>query len=128
MISIEYTDELLEGEPGPNFYWRGIPSDFLQLVADLHRLGADNENELQLNALSYVQVVDDLKVILRSSKNGRKLCIRNEFDVIMDLDKNIWRRVLDKLLSVSFERSHNYIEFDDLELEESANVIVSSEA
>ena len=128
MISIEYTNELLDGEPGPNFYWRGVPSDFLQLVSDLHHLGTNNGNEIQLGSLDYIQMAEDCKVVLVSSNGGRNLCVRHESCVIMDLDKNIWRRVLDKLLSVSFEKSHNYIEFDDLDLEETANVIVSSEA
>jgi hypothetical protein len=127
MILIEYTNEFLEGEPGPNFYWQGIPSDFLQLVVDLHRLGSDNGNELYLNTLNYIQVIEDYNIILRSSKDGRNLCSKNESTIIMDLDKSIWQSVLYKLLGISFERSHDYIEFDDLELEESANIIVSSE-
>ena len=124
---IDYTNKSVEGEPGPNFYWQGIPADFLQLVVDLHRLGRDNGNELYLNTLNYIQVIQDYKIILRSSKGGNKLSSKNESTITMDLDKNIWQSVLYKLLGISFERSHDYIEFDDLELEESANVIVSSE-
>ncbi|MBF0497355.1 MAG: hypothetical protein HQK58_12405 [Deltaproteobacteria bacterium] len=128
MISIEYTNDFLEGEPGPNFYWKGIPSDFLQLVYDLHPLGTKLGIEIRLNSLDYIQTTEDFKILLRSSEGGRNLCTKNKSIIMMDLDKNIWRRVIEKILSVSFEKSHNYIEFDDLELKESANVIVSSEA
>jgi hypothetical protein len=128
MISIEYINDFLEGEPGPNFYWRGTPDDFLQLVADLHCLGVNNGAELSLNTFDYIRAADNLKIILRSSENGRNLCSKNESGVVMNLDKNLWCMVLDKLLSVSFEKSHNYIDFDELDLTESANVIISSEA
>jgi len=127
MVSIEYTDDFLEGEPGPNFYWRGSPNDFLQLVIDLHRLGIHNKIVIDLQNLKYIQVEEGLNIILKSAKEGRTLCHKNKTNIIMELDKNIWRRVLSVLLTISFEKSHNYIEFDDLDLEESANVIISSE-
>ncbi len=128
MLLIEYTDEYLEGEPGPNFYWRGTPDVFLRLLTDLHPLGATIGIEIQLNALEYIHVDGGLKVTLRSSGKGRDLCKKSERHVIMDLEITTWRRVLEKFLSISFEASHTYVEFDDLDLHESANIIVSSEA
>jgi hypothetical protein len=128
MISIYYTNESVEGEPGPNFYWRGTPDNFLQLVNDLHQLGTHDGIELSFDNLKYVQTHENIKVILRSSKAGNELCNKRDLVVTMNLNKNTWRRVLDKILSVSYEKSHNYVEFDDLNLVESANVIISSDA
>jgi hypothetical protein len=127
MISIEYTTDSLEGEAGPNFYWCGKPSDFKKIICDLHPLGCDNETEIQLNKLALIQVNSDHIVTARSRKNGDLICSVKENNVLIELDKKFWRGVFSLFLSVSFERSHNYIEFDNYDLKEDANFIISSE-
>ena len=60
MIHIYYTNEQIEGELGPNFYWLGEPSDYLKLVNDLYVLGYKNDAELDITLLSYI-VNHDIK-------------------------------------------------------------------
>ena len=52
MIIIDFTNDEIAGEPGPNFYWRGTPEDFLQLTNDLHKLGRKNRITILLNDLN----------------------------------------------------------------------------
>ncbi|HIP83471.1 MAG TPA: hypothetical protein EYH19_07870 [Desulfocapsa sulfexigens] len=127
MIYIEYTDEFLEGEPGPNFYWRGRPRDFIKIIADLHPLGSNNETEIKLNNLALIQVNSDHIITARSCEGGSTLCSIKGNNILIELDKKLWRGVISLFLSVSFERSHNYVEFDNYDLKEDANFIINSE-
>lgn len=128
MINIEYTEEYLEGEPGPNFYWRGKPYDYLRLVDDLHRLGTSADVEISLNSLEYIQCSENYQLIAKSSNGGKILC-KNENDMcLINLEPSLWQQVLGKFLRISFYPSHDYVEFEHVELVEHANFIISSEA
>jgi len=127
MINIEYTLEYLEGEPGPNFYWRGAPADYLNLINDLHVLGRNNNITIVLNDFNYINIADNLRIELRSSEKGNVLFSKNNNTVLINLDYSIWEAVLAFFLSISFDRSHNYVDFDNLNLVEEANWIISSE-
>ncbi|MBI1924820.1 hypothetical protein HYR99_11270 [Candidatus Poribacteria bacterium] len=128
MMTIEYTHETIENESGPNFYWRGAPDDYFTLFCDLHVLGKVYGQEIRLNDLPYLQVKGGYFVKARSSENGDKLVYVKGSEIEIDLDCAIWRSVLTLFLSVSFYESHNFVEFDDKELIEHGNFIVSSEA
>jgi hypothetical protein len=127
MITIEYTTQVIENEPGPNFYWRGQPHDYLMLINDLHRLGTESDVEIDMNDIEYVEVLGKYKIIARSSDDGRILCHVNGDLILIDLSNPIWRQILGLFLRISFYPSHEYVEFDNLELIEGANFIVSSE-
>ena len=128
MITIELTNETIAGEPGPNFYWRGTPEDFLRLIRDLHRLGRDHGGMVSVKDLDYVEVLGGYSVELKSNKGSNKLCdVRNKA-VDVDIDRKLWQRMLSTFLSISFYPSHDYIDFEDVDLLEDANFIVSSES
>ena len=127
MIVVEYTVNPVEGEPGPNFYWRGQPKDFLKLLVDLHPLGKDEDVDIVLNEFDYIKVADNLVILLNSVKGGSKLCVKSGNKIYMSIDSSIWIDILHKILGISFYKSHDYIEFDNLRLTETANVIISSE-
>lgn len=128
MITIEYTCKMVEGEPGPNFYWRGTPIDFLKLLSNLHILGCKDNIEISLGSISLISINDDYDIRIRSSMDGNILCKIDNRIIHMDLPSSVWRRLLVKFLQISFFPSHDYIEFEDLCLLEDANFIVSSEA
>ncbi len=127
MIIIDYTNAMVEGEPGPNLYWMGSPPDFLRLMVDLHSLGQKDGIEIDISKLEYVKINDDYKIIAKSSKDGKILSQLNGKEIIIDLDGSLWREVFINFLMISFLPSHAYIEFEDLQLIEEANIIASSE-
>lgn len=127
MLTINLTDDIVEGEPGPNFYWLGLPTDFLNLVNDIHILGEVNGYEINLKNVKYVKILHNKDVILRSSANGNLLCGTSGSTIAIDLDRCVWREVLNLMFNISFFKSHNFVEFDDLVLVEEANFIISSE-
>jgi len=57
MIDVEYTRDMVEMEPGPNFYWRGTPTDYLRLLQDLHALAVSPGVEVRPRRLGYVDVL-----------------------------------------------------------------------
>ena len=128
MIHIYYTNEQIESELGPNFYWLGEPSDYLKLVNDLYVLGYKNDAELDITLLSYI-VNHDIKrkVIFKSSIDGNILfkVMKNYFLIFLPMIS--WRSILHSYLALSFGKYHDYI--DDLgdNLLEEANYIISSE-
>ncbi len=127
MITIYYTKEMVEGEPGPNLYWKGSPLDFLRLTVDLHILGRGNGTQIKINDLQYVNVDGDYILTAKSSNNGDILCSLQYENIIINLDCSLWRKILSIFLGISFFPSHDYVEFDDFQLVEDANIIVSSE-
>lgn len=126
MIEIIFTKESVEGEPGPNFYWRGKPNDYLLLLMDLHNLGFADQ-EIRLNDLKYIKCLNGLEVIAKSFPNTSSLVEIKGNVVLIELGQNIWQQILKFFLGVSFTPSHDYIEFDELKLVEHANFIISSE-
>ncbi|MEM5787051.1 MAG: hypothetical protein AAGU11_07005 [Syntrophobacteraceae bacterium] len=127
MITIEYTNDVLEGEPGPNLYWRGNPVDFLALICHLHSLGSKEGIEIRLETIPLVRIIGAFSITARSSSEGSILCKMDVNTIFIDLTSSLWRQVLVKFLQISFFPSHDYIEFPDLQLFENANFIVSSE-
>ncbi len=125
MILIKYTNDTIENEPGPNFYWRGTPLDFLQLTFDLHALGKDKV-EINLQRLDYIQIEGQYNVIVKSTENGKILCDIKGDTLIIDLNNELWREVLVMFLNISYYSSHNYVDFDE-NASECANFIISSE-
>ena len=127
MINIEYTLEALFGEPGPNFYWKGKCKDYLRLMNDLYVLAKENGHSLFLNDFSYINMRSGHKVLLKSSENGIiNNSIQNE-TILIDLDKQYWKKILIYFLILSLSKSHEYIDFDGKNLIENANWIISSE-
>lgn len=127
MITIDVIDDSIEGEPGPNFFWRGSPDDFLSLIRDLHELGKNHGQRVLLNDIDYLKILKGYSVELKSSETGGLLCRIEDKTVIVDLNRESWQRVLAVFLRISFSPCHDYVEFDDLHLVEDANFIVSSE-
>jgi hypothetical protein len=128
MLTIEYTHKNIENEPGPNFYWRGKPLEYLQLLHDLHSLGVKTGVEISLDTFQYIQIVGVSQVLAKSSVNGKVLCQFEEGFVYINLTPTLWRQLIEFFLKVSFYPSHDYIEFAHVKLVEHANFIISSEA
>jgi hypothetical protein len=127
MIEIILTDDSVENEPGPNLYWRGRPKDFLRLVNDLHSLGARNGGEsINIDNLGYIRNKVGRAIELHS-KNGGSTLIQVQNDrIVSELDPRLWRTVIDRIMSVTFYPSFQYIEFDQEELLADANWIVAA--
>ena len=104
MIIIEYVNEYLEGEPPPNFLWRGKVLDFLQLVKDLHVLGVSNGQNILLNEFNYISIEDDMQIELYSNKDKKILNKKEDKTIIIDLDKKLWREIIVQFLHISFGR------------------------
>ncbi|WP_321778394.1 hypothetical protein [Sulfurimonas sp.] len=127
MIIIEYVNEYLEGEPPPNFLWRGKVLDFLQLVKDLHVLGVSNGQNILLNEFNYISIEDDMQIELYSNKDKKILNKKEDKTIIIDLDKKLWREIIVQFLHISFEESHDYVDLDEYVVLEDANFIISSD-
>ncbi len=127
MIRIRYTNDSVEGEPGPNFYWEGKPDDFLNLIVEIHSLGKSPGTTIDIGQIPFVEVLGEYAVTARSSDNGVILNRRDNGAVLMDLDSSVWRLILEIILRISFYPSHEYIDFEELKLSEEANFIISSE-
>jgi hypothetical protein len=132
MITIEYLDEMVCGEPGPNLYWMGKPHDYLLLINDIHCLGVENGIEICLNDLDYINVLEDFKIFVKSKDEGNILCQVDGKVVTIELSILLWQQILSLFLGITFGNYHNYIdcdvlEFDGLEFVEQANFIISSE-
>ncbi len=127
MITIEFLQEEIEGEPGPNFYWRGEPKDFIRLLVDMHSLGCKENVEIDLSKYGYIQLrsIDNLRAI--SSRNGKLLCKRDGNKIEINLKMADWRELLRYFLIISFYPSHLYVDFEGMGLYEDANFIISSE-
>jgi hypothetical protein len=133
MIKIEYTLDPVEMEPGPNIYFMGKPEDYLKLLNDLHGLAAKNNTEIKLADLDYVELLEGISYIARSSEGGAILSKVEGKYITMDLDRELWKQILAWILYITFGKGHQYIEFDDLDyltkkydIKEDANVIMSS--
>ena len=77
--------------------------------------------------MGYVDVLGGYEIALRSSAGGNTLFRLSSRNIEVDLTCGLWRQVLQLVLSVSFYKSHCYVEFDDRTLTEEANFIISSE-
>lgn len=126
MLNIEYINEYLEGEPPPNFYWYGGMNDFLKLSNDLQVLENSNDISLILNNLEYINT-NGLEIHLRAKKDAKILNKKIENKIIIELDKNIWKSILEIFKILAVNSVHDYIDLEKYEVMEEANFIVSSE-
>lgn len=133
MIYISYETETIEGEPGPNLYWRGDPVDYLRLFNDLHDLGKKAGVSLSLGELDYVKLRRFDELIVISEEEDRALCLKQDGSITMALSARTWQTMLCNVFAgLSFEPGHHFAdpEFLHIRVEnirEDANLILSSE-
>ena len=132
MIRIDYTEEQIEGEPGPNFYWMGDQYTYASIIPILHPLACEYNQEIVITDLPQITGVDGLRVVGRSIKDSWYLVRKMDNEIAMNVHCGLWSKILVSFLEISYERCHDYLDLDDDELfadriQEDANLIVSSE-
>jgi len=126
LLSIDFTNEMICGESGPNFYWYGSMEDFYWLTSIMHPLGKINNYQMRLPCKK-----DELDVFVElSSRTNSK--ILNKYDnslncIRVELDREIWREILKKFFLLSMVSGREYIELEDFDLYEEANFIIDSQ-
>jgi hypothetical protein len=126
MITIELLYETVANEPGPNFYFRGSPHNYLDFVVTLHSLGEQDGVSITLMESMCIDNCTNKKITFCSNSEGKVLCSINDSEIVVELPYKTWIRVLEYMFSITFYPSTQYIEFDDLDLIEDANFIVES--
>ncbi len=128
-MKIDFTNEMINMEPGPNLYFMGNTADFVLLHNIFIRMSKNVTAEVSLdNEIENVEMIGSKKrIILKSSDGGNILSKVEEENIIIDLDPRLWRKASLIVDSITKEPSHNYIEFDDIDLLEECNLIISSE-
>lgn len=126
MFTIELTDDYVEGEPGPNFYWRGSPIDyknFSNVLLDL----ISTEGKLHIVKNKDFDLIGFSEISISVKENSDYLVHIDDDKVNILLDETIMKEVAMIFESISKCPSHNYVEFDELDLIEDANWIISSD-
>src|SRR5271168_4103064 len=127
-MEIIYTQNSIEGEPGPNLYWRGNPSEFVQLLIDMHPLGVSSGISMRLEDFKYIRLNGILSFGLSSTDDGKTLIRVEDGIAITELSLKLWREFLHNILSISFLRSFVYQELSIPDQVSGINIIMSSEA
>ena len=127
MLSIDFTNEVVCGEPGPNFYWYGNMEDFYWLSTIMHPLGKVNNYQILLPCKK-----DSENTFVRlSSVSGGSILNKNDNVnnmIVVELDCEIWREILQKFFLISMTRGREYIDLEDHPgLFEHANFIIDSQ-
>lgn len=126
MLVIELTNDYVEGEPGPNFYWRGLPSDFFYFTSILTNL-IDSKGEYCILKNDDIDLIGISRISI-SVVNGANCLVGVDNDkVSVSLDRSYMEKVIDIFKSISEKPSHNFVEFDFVDLKEQANWIISSD-
>ena len=132
MIRIEYTEEQREVEPGPNFYWMGDQYTYASIIPILHPLACECNQEIVITDLPQVTEINGFRIVGRSIEDSWYLVRKRDNEIAIEVHRGLWRKILVSFLKVSYQRCHDYLDFDDDELfadriQEDANLIVSSE-
>ncbi len=131
MINIEYTLDSIEGEEGPNLYFKGKPGDYLKLANDLHILGEKNDIEIDLKNISYVNTEGNFELLLTSKKNAIILLKKESEKCFIELSKGYWQVFLCYFYGISFEKCHDFLDFEERDFKkkfyQDAKIIISSE-
>jgi hypothetical protein len=123
---VEYTQNTVRGEPGPNIYWKGGVDEYRLLLNGLHSFGRLVGQRVVVSDLSYVRVVGIRSYEMLSTSNGGIISKIDGGKISTDLTCECWREFLHKVLSISFGSGFVYQEFDGKGLLEEANIIMES--
>lgn len=126
MITVELLYEAIAGEPGPNFYFRGSPHNYLDFVVTLHSLGEHDGVSITLNNSMGIDNRTNRKITFCSKSEGKALCLITDLEIVVELPYETWTSMLEYIFSITFYPSTHYIEFDNIDLIEDANFIVES--
>ena len=123
-MEIIYTQDSVEGEPGPNLYWRGPREEYLRLLCDLHSLGVEAGTAVRLERLDYIKLIG-----LRSYEATNSAdfdCVAQVVDGVASsrLSAVRWQQFLHNVLSLTFGAGFVFQEFAGIEAP--TNVIMSS--
>ena len=129
-MRIDYTNETIEMEPGPNIYMMGSPNEFIRLLEIIEPLTITNDASISLkskieNLVFLGKGIEDILMI--SKKQGRTLIKIEKSCAVMEMDSSYWKKVVNLIEGLSKRKAHQFIEFDNLEMREDCNVIMSSE-
>ena len=110
MIEVEYTLDSVEQEEGPNLYLKGKPEDYLNLFNRLHVLGVENGVIIQSDELKDIFIDSNYVIRFVSREKTNTILKKMDNDFFMVLDHDFWHGILGIIISISYGRSHNYID------------------
>lgn len=90
MIRVDLIQEMILGEPGPNLFWYGPPSDYLELILALHTLGESNDVTITDKDIKHLVACENCRLTMRSKEKAKSLCILDGTSVTIELDRNLW--------------------------------------
>lgn len=125
MLKLLFTNDSIEGEPGPNLYLKGSTGDFSKLK-DLISHMSISQKSISLKE-AHVLETSGKDIIMSCEANKRVLSKIDDENVYMNLDSKYWNEIIAKTDLLSNSKGFNYIEFDSDEMIEDANLIWSSE-
>ncbi len=127
---IDFTDEVIEMEPGCNLYFRGASEDYVKLRDTIKYIMLNQDEAISLKSLSFVKrIIGVSDVVVINKESGRNL---SKFDadrkiVYIELDNLFWRKIVGFCEVLLAKKAHIYVEFDEEEMHEECNIIFSSE-
>ena len=126
-MKIDLTNEMIEMESGPNLYFMGSIPDYIKLKKVFFDLSQGENSEVMLDDIFNELISSPVEVVFRSKKGGAILSKIKDGNVLMELDFQLWKRIALMVCPLSEKKAHCYVEFDDLDLRDDCNVIMSSE-
>lgn len=128
MITIEYIETTLLGEPGPNVYFMGTMADFKLLKEVIGPLLLKENAEVCLGSSDFITIGDNLDdVCFVNHPEGRTLTRYASKVLMTNLPTSFWARMRNIADELSKRKCHAYIEFEDFSLVEDCNMMWSSE-
>ncbi len=122
-MNIDFTRNMVCGEPGPNLYIKGKPSEFFELSLAIRTLSISNSIIIQMPAFVYE---NDGEIIFCSKKDGKSLRVEAR-SIKIELDKRLWKEVALQMFLISIEPGRVYLDFEDEEiLDFDGNFIIDS--
>ena len=129
-MRIDYTNNTIEMEPGPNLYIMGSPNEFIRLLKIIEPLTTTDDVSISLK--SKIENIEFLgeeieDILMISKKKGSTLIKMKKSCAVMEMDSLLWKKVKLLIEGLSKSKAHQFIGFDNLEMIEDCNVIMSSE-
>lgn len=129
MILVNYTDEEVNGLPGPNIFIHDGSNSFESLSFEVQRLFED-DYKLIINELDYVRIGErPILVEFRSTRGAKDVFLDiSKGTLLVNLDHRLWKDVLVWCMQLARSSSSItiFFEFENIVLNENCNIILEN--
>ena len=125
MLHVHYTNDVINGEEGPNIFMFGDKEDWENFLAEINHFFNIDYDSLEFTNPHY-DIKGSNKLILERDDYNTPFIDAGSESIHIVYTRDMWEDFRETVKALSSDYCFDYIDFDDMIIQQNANFIVES--